>query len=68
MINGRIQKIGEAYAVILDDDARESLGVAEGDVVFISAPVENQISHEEAVERGKTFFARYRKTFEALAR
>ena len=73
MINGRIQKIGEAYAVILDENARESLGVAEGDVVFISAGAEEtdpsgfDPAVREQIKVGEAFMEEYDQTYRALA-
>ena len=70
-----IKKVGDELVIALDESAREILGAQEGDTLVLketdSGTVE--ISKPDSVMlerlgRGRSFFRKYRSTFEALAK
>ena len=69
MIHVKVEKIGNAVAIVLDDQAQALLGVAPGDTLQLAQTEEGVVVRDaDAVARGRLFVERYIKTFEALAR
>jgi hypothetical protein len=75
MISLKVTQVGGEVALVLNDQAQELLGVAEGDTVFVNVAEDGSVSLakqdmslEARRERGRAFLDRYRKTFEALAK
>jgi hypothetical protein len=75
MIALKVAQFGEDMAFVLNDEARELLGVKEGDTVYFEAAPEGglrlaklDMSFEARRERGRAFLKRYQKTFDALAK
>jgi hypothetical protein len=75
MISLKVTQVGGEVALVLNDQAQELLGVAEGDTVFVNVAEDGSVSLakqdmslEARRERGRAFLHRYRKTFEALAK
>lgn len=75
MIALKVTQIGEDVGLLLNDEARELLGVKEGDTVYFEASPEGglrlaklDMSFDARRERGRAFIKRYQKTFDALAK
>lgn len=69
MIHLKVEKIGDAVAVVLDEATQAALGVKLGDTLRIEQSGDGSVFvGEDAVSRGKLFVERYIKTFEALAK
>lgn len=75
MIALKVAQFGEDMAFVLSDEARELLGVKEGDTVYFEAAPDGglrlaklDMSFEARRERGRAFLKRYQKTFDALAK
>ncbi len=69
MIHLKVEKIGDAVAVVLDEATQAALGVKPGDTLRIEQSEDGSVVvGEDAVSRGKLFIERYLKTFEALGR
>jgi len=75
MIALKVTQIDGDMALVLNDQMRELLGVAEGDVVYVRVSADGELtlakqdmSFEARRERGRAFLSRYQKTFDALAK
>jgi hypothetical protein len=75
MIPLKVTQIGEDMALVLSDQARELLGVGDGDVVYVNVSEDGDLvlakrdmSPQARRERGRAFLQRYRQTFVALAK
>jgi putative addiction module antidote len=73
MIKLKVTQIGNSLGVILPKEALAELNVDRGDELYLTkGPSGLQISaseetNAEALELGRAFMKRYRKTFKALA-
>lgn len=69
-----IRRIGNSYGIILGKDALESLGVAEGDRLFVVRTQEGlrltpfDPDFARAVEAGRDYMRRHRNTMRELAK
>jgi hypothetical protein len=73
MISLRVELVGDRVGILLDDAARNGLGVAVGDFVELrAAPAEQPVLASAEVgddgrhARGRAFLRRYRRTLSAL--
>ena len=67
MIHLKVEQIGDAVAIVLDEEAQKLLGAVVGQTLGFSATDDGVLVTQDAVSRGKLFVERYIKTFEALA-
>ncbi|MFZ4071109.1 MAG: AbrB/MazE/SpoVT family DNA-binding domain-containing protein [Caulobacterales bacterium] len=73
MIKLKVTQIGNSLGVILPKEALARLNVDKGDELYLTpAPDGYRItpqegSNQDALEMGRAFMKRYRKTFRALA-
>ena len=69
MIHLKVEQIGDAVAIVLDEEAQQLLGAVVGDTLGFSASDDGVlVTSQDAVSRGKLFIERYIKTFETLAK
>ena len=67
MIHLKVEQIGDAVAIVLDEEAQRLLGAVVGQTLEFKATDDGVLVTKDAVARGKLFVERYIKTFEALA-
>ncbi len=74
MIFVTVKQVGDELAVILGDDARALLQANEGDTLVLSRAgdavqlTKPDPEFEQRLKRGRSFFQKFRPTFEALAK
>lgn len=75
MVALKVTKIGDEVAVVLTEELREALGVAEGGTLYAEQSSEGEVtlakrdmSFEGRRERGRAFIGRYQKTLDELAK
>lgn len=75
MVALKVTKIGDDVAVVLTEELREALGVAEGGTLYAEQSNEGEVtlakrdmSLEARRERGRAFIGRYQKTLDELAK
>ncbi|OIQ66783.1 hypothetical protein GALL_516430 [mine drainage metagenome] len=74
MVALKVTKIGDELAVVLTEELREALGVAEGGTLYAEQSSEGEVmlarrdmSFEARRARGRAFIGRYKKTLDELA-
>jgi hypothetical protein len=75
MVALKVVRIGDDLAVVLTQELREALGVAEGGALYAEQSETGEVmlvtqdaSFEARRARGRAFIKLYQKTFDALAR
>lgn len=75
MVALKVARIGDDLAVVLTQELREALGVAEGGILYAEQSETGEVmlvaqddSFEIRRARGRAFIKRYQKTFDALAK
>lgn len=75
MVALKVTKVGEDLAVVLTEELRLALGVAEGGTLYAQTSEAGEVtlagrdmSFEGRRARGRVFITRYRKTLDALAK
>jgi len=75
MVALKVTKIGEDVVVVLTEELRDALGVAEGGTLYAAQSSDGEVtlarrdmSLEARRSRGRAFIGRYKKTLDALAK
>ncbi len=75
MVELKVMKVGDELAVVLTEELRQSLGVADGGTLYAAPNAAGQVtlasrdmSHDARRARGREFMARYSQTLETLAK
>ncbi|MDO8410519.1 MAG: hypothetical protein Q7S93_10720 [Phenylobacterium sp.] len=75
MVALKVTKVGEDLAVVLTEELRIALGVAEGGTLYAETSDAGEVtlagrdmSFEARRARGRVFITRYKKTIDALAK